>query len=106
MQCSLETTSMRPVAPPSPKINGVTKGDDAMSYETACKTLPGNEPAFIDMLEVRGPSMCVLDGRLDPCEWRERTCPEIEIAIPGHRATAEDLYPTSYGRSTCQTTSV
>ena len=76
-----------------------------MSYETAYKTLSGNEPAFIDMLEVRCSNMRVLDGRLEPCEWRERMCPEIEIAIPGERATAEILYRTADGRSQCQTSS-
>ena len=74
-----------------------------MSYDTACNVFRGDEPAFIDLLEVRSSSMRVLDGRLEPCEWRERTCPEIEISIPGERATAEILYRTVDGRSQSQT---
>jgi len=49
--------------------------------------------------------MRVLDGRLDPCEWRERACPEIEIAIPGERATAEIIYRTADGGTQCRTSS-
>jgi len=74
-----------------------------MSYDTACNVSREDEPAFIDLLEVRCSSMHVLDGRLEPCEWRERTCPEIEISIPGERATAEILYRTVDGRSQSQT---
>jgi AraC family transcriptional regulator len=42
--------------------------------------------------------MHVLNGRLEPCVCRERTRPEIEIAIPGERATAEVAYQTADGQ--------
>jgi len=76
-----------------------------MSYDTACNIFRGDEPALMELLEVRCSSMRVLDGRLDPCEWRERACPEIEIAIPGERATAEIIYRTADGRTQCHTSS-
>lgn len=76
-----------------------------MSFDTTCNVLRGDEPAFIDLLEVRCSSTCVLDGRLEPCEWRERSCPEIEIAIPGERATAEFVYRRADGQSQRETSS-
>ena len=76
-----------------------------MSYDTACNIFRGDEPALMELLEVRCSSMRVLDGRLGPCEWRERACPEIEIAIPGERATAEIIYRTADGRTQCHTSS-
>jgi AraC family transcriptional regulator len=49
--------------------------------------------------------MHVINGRLDPCVFRERTRTEILIAIPGERAVAEVAYQTAEGGLQRQTLS-
>jgi AraC family transcriptional regulator len=69
-----------------------------MSIETCCNASGGEEPAFTDLLEANCSDMRVVTGRLEPCVCRERTRPEIEIAIPGERASAEIAYQSAAGQ--------
>jgi len=55
------------------------------------------QPGFANVLEARCAGMAVLNGILQPDARRARTRPEIEIAIPGERATAEITYQTADG---------
>ena len=68
-----------------------------MNYETVSNAYRGEEPAFTDQLEATCSDMHVLSGRVEPCVCREQTRPEIEIVIPGERASAEISYRTADG---------
>src|SRR5689334_24018560 len=60
-----------------------------MNDQTACDAYRDEEPAFTDRVQARSSDIHVINGRLEPCVWRERMRPEILIVIPGERAVAE-----------------
>jgi len=68
-----------------------------MSDQTACEATRDEEPAFSDLVQARSSDIHVINGRLEPCVWRERTRAEILIAIPGERAVAELAFRDANG---------
>ena len=76
-----------------------------MNDQTACDASRQADPAFCDLVQARSSDMHVINGRLDPCVFRERTRTEILIAIPGERAVAELAYQTADGGPQRQTLS-
>jgi AraC family transcriptional regulator len=68
-----------------------------MSDQTACEATRDEEPAFSDLVQARSSDIQVINGRLEPCVWRERTRAEILIAIPGERAVAELAFRDANG---------
>ena len=55
------------------------------------------QSGFTHVLEARCSHMVVLNGRVAPDTRAQRARPEIEIAVPGERATAEVTYQTADG---------
>jgi len=76
-----------------------------MNDQTAGDASRQADPAFCDLVQARSSDMHVINGRLDPCVFRERTRTEILIAIPGERAVAELAYQTADGGPQRQTLS-
>ena len=68
-----------------------------MSIETACNPRLEEETAFAGLLKAGSAEMLVLSGRLEPVVCHERMRPEIEIIIPGERASAAIAYQTADG---------
>ena len=60
------------------------------------------QSGFTHVLEARCSHMVVLNGRVAPDTRAQRARPEIEIAVPGERATAEVTYQTADGLQQCR----
>ena len=74
-----------------------------MSEEIVGDSAADNGVEFVDLLEARCAEIQVLTGAVVPFTGRERTCSEIQIAIPGERAAVEIVYRTTEGSVRRQT---